>query len=99
MYLSNSPNHFLASLSASDAALIEPHLKPLDLPRGTILYEAEDIIERVYFPHRGIISLVVGLSTGQYKDAEISLRFWRRRGSHDQDRAPSDPYRGVAYPP
>src|SRR3954447_19268600 len=69
MSISNSPNHFLSSLSASDAALIQPHLKPLDLPRGTILYETEHIIERVYFPHRGIISLVVGLSTGQYVEA------------------------------
>src|SRR3954468_14819266 len=69
MSISNSPNHFLSSLSAFDAALIEPHLKPLDLRRGTMLYEAEDIIERVYFPHRGIISLVVGLSTGQYVEA------------------------------
>src|SRR3954469_12919495 len=69
MFISNSPNHFLASLSVSDAALIEPHLKPIDLPRGTILYAAEDTIGRVYFPHRGIISLVVGLSTGQYVEA------------------------------
>ena len=69
MPLSNTPNHFLVSLSAHDAALIEPHLKPLELPSGTILYKAEENVERVYFPHKGIISLIVGLSNGQYVEA------------------------------
>jgi CRP-like cAMP-binding protein len=64
--LSNSPNHFLCSLSPNDAALIEPHLRPADLPRDTIFYEAEDVIQRVYFPHSGIISVVVGMSGGNF---------------------------------
>ena len=31
--------------------------------------KAEDTIERVYFPHSGIISLIVGLSGGQFVEA------------------------------
>jgi len=65
----NSPNHFLLSLSASDRDLVFPHLKPVSVPRGTIIYKAEDTIQRVYFPHSGIVSLVVGLSTGQFVEA------------------------------
>ena len=34
-----------------------------------MLYGAEDTIERVYFPHTGVISLVVGLTTGQFVEA------------------------------
>ena len=33
--------------------------------------KAEDTIERVYFPHSGIISLIVGLSGGQFVEAGV----------------------------
>src|SRR3954470_22787930 len=65
----NSPNHFLLSLSASDRDLIFPHLKKLTAPREIVVFKAEDTIERVYFPHSGIISLIVGLSSGQFVEA------------------------------
>ena len=65
----NSPNHFLTSLSASDRDLIFPHLRPVVLPLGAIVYKAESPIERAYFPHAGIVSLIVGLSTGQFVEA------------------------------
>jgi CRP-like cAMP-binding protein len=66
---SNSPNHFLATLSPTDADLLRSHVKPLHLPQGTFLYKAEDSIERVYFPHTGAISLIVGLNSGQFVEA------------------------------
>ena len=69
MTLTSSLNHFLCSLSPYDAALIEPHLRPVDLPRKTIFYNAEDIIERVYFPYSGIISIVVAMSGGNFVEA------------------------------
>ena len=53
-FTSNSPNHFLASLSAADRDLISPHLKPVDLPHEAIIYKAEEPIERVYFPHAAL---------------------------------------------
>ena len=67
----NSPNHFLASLSNNDRGLVSPHLKPLDLPLHTVFFKAEGTIERVYFPHSGIVSLVVGLSSGQFVEAGV----------------------------
>ena len=69
MPFSNSPNHFLASLSAHDSELIRPHLYPMELPRGAIFYRAEDIISRLYFPHSGVGSLVVGFDNGQFVEA------------------------------
>lgn len=67
--LANSPNYFLASLSADDAALLQPHLHPFDLPQGAVLFRAEDAIDRIYFPHSGVVSLVVGVANGQFVEA------------------------------
>ncbi len=69
--LSNSPNYLLAHLSDRDAALLEPHLKLVDLGTGTVLYRAEDTITRVYFPFTGIISYVVAISSGQHVEAGV----------------------------
>lgn len=69
MPLTNSPNHFLTSLSVEDRDLLLPHLKPLQFPQGAALYRADDIISQVYFPLTGIISMIVGISTGQYVEA------------------------------
>src|SRR3954468_23794 len=71
MPLQNSPNHFLSSLPTDEALLIEPHLRPSEFPSGKILYRAEDLIEDVYLPHTGIISLVVGLSRGLFVEAGV----------------------------
>jgi CRP-like cAMP-binding protein len=65
----NSSNHFLASLSAHDRELMEPHLHPMDLPREAIFYRAEDTISQLYFPHSGVVSLVVGFANGQFVEA------------------------------
>ena len=69
MPLLNSPNHFLASLSPHDSDLLRPHLKSLQLPQETVLYGANENIERVYFPHTGVVSLVVSLKSGQFVEA------------------------------
>jgi CRP-like cAMP-binding protein len=67
--LSNVPNHFLASLPTQDLALIEPYLKPFELVTGDVLYRAGDRVHRLYFPYSGVISIVVGFSSGQFVEA------------------------------
>jgi CRP-like cAMP-binding protein len=57
-------NSVLASLRAVDFAVLQPHLKVIDLPQETILFEAGDLINQVYFPHIGVVSLVVELASG-----------------------------------
>jgi hypothetical protein len=66
-----SANLLLASLSASDAAAIVPHLRSVQLEHQRILFDAGDPIEAVYFPTGAIISLVVGLSTGEMVEAAM----------------------------
>jgi CRP-like cAMP-binding protein len=58
------PNRFLAALPVSDYALLAPHLRPISLERGTVLHEAGDEIEHVYFPHSGMVSLVAVMQNG-----------------------------------
>jgi CRP-like cAMP-binding protein len=58
-------NAILASLSASDASALRPHLKATHLQQKTVLYEAGDLIDAVYFPITACVSLVVTLATGE----------------------------------
>ena len=67
--LANSPNHFLSSLPPTDADLLRSHLRPMNVPQGTFIYKAEDSIGQVYFPQTGVISLIVGLTSGQFVEA------------------------------
>jgi len=54
----------LASLSTAAFAAIKPHLKVGELAHGDVLAEAGSDVRRVYFPHSGVISLVVELNVG-----------------------------------
>lgn len=67
----HTANFLLASLSAGDAAAIVPHLQSVHLAHQTVLSEAGDEIRLVYFPTGAIVSLVVGLSTGEMVEAAM----------------------------
>ena len=57
-------NRFLATLPPHDFALLAPHLRTVTLERGAMLHDAAEEIERVYFPHNGMVSLVVVMQSG-----------------------------------
>jgi CRP-like cAMP-binding protein len=61
----HSPNHLLASLRAADFALFRPHLETIELVQENMLVAAGDRLTRVFFPHSGVISLVVSLAGGE----------------------------------
>jgi CRP-like cAMP-binding protein len=63
--MTHSSNFLLASLPAADIAVLLPHLKAVDLPQGVVLFEIGDTIHQVYFPHSGVVSLVVPLASGE----------------------------------
>jgi len=58
-------NAILTSLSPGDAAALKPHLRSVYLESKRILFDVGDIIDSVYFPAGAVVSLVVGLSTGE----------------------------------
>src|SRR3954451_22489304 len=64
-------NALLASLSPSDAAAIQSHLRRVDLEHKRILFETGDTVDQVYFPTGAVISLVIGLSTGEMIEAAM----------------------------
>jgi hypothetical protein len=67
----NTTNLLLASLSAADLKLLEPHLRPLELKQHKVLFEAGQSLSTVYFPYGAIVSLVVTLSTGEAIEAAM----------------------------
>jgi CRP-like cAMP-binding protein len=64
--ISRSPNGFLSSLNADDFELIRPHLRAADLAQDSVLAATGETLKRAYFPHRGVISLVVNLAKGEH---------------------------------
>jgi CRP-like cAMP-binding protein len=64
-------NAILSSLSASDAAALRPHLKATHLQQKTVLYEAGDTINMVYFPIGAVVSLVVTFASGEMTEAAM----------------------------
>lgn len=70
---SNNPkqNHLLAALPAKEFALISPHLEPVTLKLGQVLYESGGQLQHVYFPTTSIVSLLYVLEDGS--SAEIAV--------------------------
>ncbi len=64
-------NHLLAALPEPQWRQWQPHLEPVDLPLGQIVYEAGDTLSHVYFPTTAIVSLLYVMQDGQ--SAEIAV--------------------------
>jgi CRP-like cAMP-binding protein len=45
--------------------LLKPHLEPVTIAPGTIVFQAGDEIRHVYFPHNGMVSLLSVTEQGQ----------------------------------
>ena len=58
-------NRLLAALTSADHSLLAPHLKELSLELGSLLQEAGEPVQQIYFPHQGMISLLAVMSDGQ----------------------------------
>lgn len=64
-------NRLLAALPIQEYQRLIPHLELVSLPLNTVLYEAGEPIQYVYFPNRAMISLVAITLKGQM--VEIGL--------------------------
>jgi hypothetical protein len=54
-------NQFLLELSATELAVLRPHLVDFDITVGDCLHHIGDPIEKVVFPHSGVICLTLPL--------------------------------------
>ena len=57
-------NRLLAALPDADYQRLIPHLKRVELSFKQVLHEVGEPIEYVYFPHRGIVSLLSTMADG-----------------------------------
>lgn len=57
-------NRLLADLPAEDLARLRRHLEPVTLPHRLVLSKPDVPIKHIYFPDRGMVSLVQTLSDG-----------------------------------
>jgi CRP-like cAMP-binding protein len=64
-------NIILLSISDDDFSSLRPNLEYVSLPNHRVLHEAGGRLEFVYFPNRGLISLVVVMEDGQTAEAGI----------------------------
>ena len=58
-------NRLLALLAPADRAVLAPDLRAVPLNRGDVLHDSGDIIEHVYFPLSGMISLLTVMRSGE----------------------------------
>lgn len=61
---SPSQNHLLAALPTAEYELLLPHLEPVALPLGEMLYEPDRQLQHAYFPTTAIISLLHVMESG-----------------------------------
>ncbi len=64
-------NHLLEALPDQEFARIKPHLEPVSLKLGKVLYESGDKMSHIYFPTTAIISLLYVMENGG--TAEIGI--------------------------
>ncbi|THD70787.1 MAG: Crp/Fnr family transcriptional regulator [Bradyrhizobium sp.] len=58
-------NKLLASLPRDHFDRLAPHLSPVTLQQGLVLFESGDEVDQIYFPHFGMLSLLVVLRDGK----------------------------------
>ena len=68
---SRPSNQFLMALPDADFELIRPCLRAAALTHQSVLVRAGEPLRQVYFPHSGIISLVVRLAQGETVEAAM----------------------------
>jgi CRP-like cAMP-binding protein len=64
-------NEILLAMTPREFNLVRPHLQCVDLDQHRILYEPHRKLKFMYFPNRGLISLVVVLKSGKTVEAGI----------------------------
>lgn len=64
-------NSFIESLPPSARALLERSLKEVELAKGQVLHRIDEPVNNVYFPHSGLVSLMVIMASGDTADVSL----------------------------
>jgi len=68
---SYSQNHLLAAFSKEELKRLRPHLEPVPMSLGQVVYESGRLLDHVYFPTTSIVSLLYVMEDGA--SAEIAV--------------------------
>jgi CRP-like cAMP-binding protein len=61
----NTVNRLLNSLTREERERLSPHLRPVTLSVGEVVFRADEPIQRVYFPDSGVVSIVTTSRAGE----------------------------------
>jgi len=64
-------NRILKALSSKDYRVIAPHLKPISLAKGRVLYEVGEKIAEVFFLDDGMVSYLSGTADGETLEVSV----------------------------
>jgi hypothetical protein len=64
-------NQILMALPPAERERLFPHMKLVEMPFGTVLYESGVVLRHIYFPVDSIVSLLYVLNNGA--SAEIAV--------------------------
>ena len=64
-------NHLLARLDAVDLSRLVPHLKRVLLPQGMTLHRPRSAARYVYFPVKGMVSLLTNMKSGEQIETAV----------------------------
>jgi CRP-like cAMP-binding protein len=64
-------NRLLASLSPELYERLSPHMAEVDLPQGTVLHDAGNPIESLYFPTSCLLSITITMEDGKTAEAGV----------------------------
>jgi len=67
-------NRILHSLSPNDLSLLRPQLKLIDLKQGAVLQEPGAPLDYVYFPTRGMVSILALMRNGEAIETAVTGR-------------------------
>lgn len=62
--LATLKNRLLSALPTEDRGLLAPHLTPIDLDKGRLLYDPGDLVDQVYFPNDCVVSMMTLMENG-----------------------------------
>lgn len=67
----DTQNHLLKTLLSADMDRLAPHLQRITLPASAVLYEPEANLDWVYFPERGLVSIISVMISGATAEAAV----------------------------
>jgi CRP-like cAMP-binding protein len=62
-------NRLLAALPPQEWNVLAPHLRPVRLEQGHVLFEAEGVVDHAYFPVTSVIALLAPMRDGSFVES------------------------------